>query len=366
MAVPSSLPSSMEKVCQRPLCARPSILIPYSSDDNPNNPDEEAAPAQPEPEPEEEEPPVDPDVLHRGSFSKKADDRSGAGLGSYTEHITFAKPYNTPPRIFLGFAALEVDTAPAPSFWQEATNVTKEGFDLAVHVATTGSAKLWELQSVWIEVPDDAAHADVLVGTWDSAKVPGKPASDGTAVDSPFFPYKNFPGAGSGGAAKKGRRSVIPWLSGFTFDGGSDDEPFGIKVDGRSSTNDAGDLGATVSFRTPSNQVRALPKSARVSFLVFFPNTTAAGSAGLGPGSARAEFPNPDTDSITVLSTAREPIEGVAGVDMFQYLEPSESICLRVVDRQKEPDEAKYSLESWGEPLAHDLSAAIVKIPKKE
>ncbi|KKY15413.1 putative prostaglandin g h synthase 2 cyclooxygenase pgh2 cox2 [Diplodia seriata] len=339
----------------------PAAVEVDGKDSNPAPPAEE----QTEPEkPKEEEdppppPPADPDVLQTGRLAKKADSSDEGGLGSYTASVTFDKPYSTPPRIFLGFATLDIGAtaAQSPNFHQEARDVTTAGFTLAVAVAPS-SAPLRQLDSVWLVVPTDAAHRDVLVGVWDTSKTPGKPVgSGGTAVDSAFIPLR----CADGEPPAPGRRAVVPWLAGFALDT-APAEPFGVKVDARSATNDAGEPGAIVSFRTPSSLVPRLPTSVRVNFLVFPPN----GALGLSPASARAEFPNVDTDSITVLATANKPIRSVVGIDMFQYVEDAEAICLRVVDRQKEPDEAKYSLESWGEPLVHDLSAGIVKIPKTD
>ncbi|KAL0261289.1 hypothetical protein SLS55_004986 [Diplodia seriata] len=324
---------------------------PAEEQTEPEKPKEEEDPPPP--------PPADPDVLQTGRLAKKADS-SDEGLGSYTASVTFDKPYSTPPRIFLGFATLDIGATAtqSPNFHQEARDVTTAGFTLAVAVAPS-SAPLRQLDSVWLVVPTDAAHRDVLVGVWDTSKTPGKPVgtSGGTAVDSAFIPLR----CADGEPPAPGRRAVVPWLAGFALDT-APAEPFGVKVDARSATNDAGEPGAVVSFRTPSSLVPRLPSSVRVHFLVFPPN----GKLGLSPASARAEFPNVDTDSITVLASANKPIRSVVGIDMFQYVEDAEAICLRVVDRQKEPDEAKYSLESWGEPLVHDLSAGIVKIPKTD
>lgn len=314
---------------------------------------------QPQSNPDEPPPPPkEPDVLRKGSLAKKAEDGSAGGLGSYVEHITFDKAYNEPPKIFLGFAALDMDCgAESPSFYQEAQNVTREGFDLAVRVQ---SSTLRELESVWIQVPDDERYRDVRVGAWDSGKLPGK-ASGSSAVASPHFPYKNF-GKGDVPAVKR-KAAVITWLAGFALDT-APEEAFGVKVDGEARASEAGDEGVGLSFRKPSSQVPQLPQSVRISFLTFFPNDPSA--VGLSRASVKAEFPNQDTDSITVLTTSKSPITGVAGIDSFQYLQDSEGIRLRVVDRQKEPDEAKYSLESWDEPLVHELSACIIKIPKTE
>ncbi|GME60286.1 putative prostaglandin g h synthase 2 cyclooxygenase pgh2 cox2 [Neofusicoccum parvum] len=309
---------------------------------------------------EEKEPdePEKPDVLRTGRLAKKADDGSETGLGDYTVPITFTTPHKTSPKILLGFSALGLERKgdSAPSFHQEAQNVTSEGFNLAVRVQ---SGVLRELESVWVEVPDDDKHRNVLVGTWDSGKLPGKPSSDGRTVESPFFPYKNF-GDGTE-PAQGGKRTVIPWIAGFAFDdAAAKDEPMGVKVMGTHGTKDD-QPGVTVGFSTPSGEVKTLPKWVRVSVLTFLPNDKAHG---LSRGSCKAEFPSQDSDSVTVLSTSNAPVSPVAGIDMFEYLAETDGIRLRVVDRQKEPDEAKYSLESWDEPLVYEMSAAIVKAPK--
>ncbi|KAL1638781.1 hypothetical protein SLS58_008595 [Diplodia intermedia] len=328
------------------------------SNEAPAPPAGEQTEPEKKPEEEEEKPPAEPDVLQTGRLAKKADDPAGPGLGSYTAAVTFEKPCGAPPRIFLGFATLDVGATAtrSPSFQQEARDVTTTGFTLAVNVAP-GSAPLRELESVWLVVPADAAHRDVLVGVWDTAKTPGRPVgTDGKAVDSPFIPLRCADGA----PPKPGRRAVVPWLAGFALDT-APAEPFGVKVDARTATKDD-EPGVVVSFRAPSSHVPRLPTSVRVNFIVFPPND----EVGLSPASARAEFQNVDSSPTTVLATANKPIRPVAGIDMFQYVEDAEAICLRVVDRQKEPEEAKYSLESWGEPLVHDLSAGIVKIPRKD
>lgn len=247
----------------------------------------------------------------------------------------------------------------APAFAQEAQAVTRSGFDLVVSVRP--GARLWELESVWIEVPADEKHRDVLVGAWDSGKMPGKPGADG-GVESPFFAYKNF--VDDGGPVKDGARSVVTWLSGFALGERAGPEPFGVKVRGESEVNEAGEAGAVVSFGGMSGRVRQVPRSVRVSFLSFVEGDAAG--VGLSRVTVAASFPNQETKAVINAFPEEAPVRTMAGVDGFQYLAKTEAIRLRVVDRQRDPDETKYLLQSWEKPLVHDLSAPIVKISVAE
>ncbi|KAK8256469.1 hypothetical protein IWZ00DRAFT_541955 [Phyllosticta capitalensis] len=325
----------------------------------PSKPEETVSPKKPSAAPAVQKPskPVvkeNPDFINIGRYSKSTFNYWGSGIGSYTEHVRFAKAHDKPPRIFLGFATLDFEVNSNPSFYQEARNVTTTGFDLVVNVE---SSKLWQLETVWVEIPDNEKHKNIVMGSFDSAHMKSSKSADGLSLNSAVLPFKELHGKTNLGTS--GNPTVVTWLTGLSIDNSKRRGAVGAEVGARVGTNEKGEKGVVVSVKKPTSAVAGMP-SARVNFIAFLPSE----NLGLSTGAATATFPNMFTKSVMVSASHKVPMQSVPGLRRFVYADQTSTIRLRVVNKQLNPTQTKYSVESWQTPSATEMAASIVMIPK--
>ncbi|MFC9999510.1 H-type lectin domain-containing protein [Nocardia sp. NPDC127526] len=77
---------------------------------------------------------------------------SGTGAREWREPITFAKPFNSPPSVTVGFSMLDVDESKNTRVRVEAQSITDKGFELVC--ATWGDTIMYSIDADWLAFGD--------------------------------------------------------------------------------------------------------------------------------------------------------------------------------------------------------------------